>query len=174
MRVAGCELRVASCELWVAKLETRNPKPETRNPKPETRNPKPETRKKITLQIKIKVMKNYRDLDVFKLSYRLAVDVHKLSMKLPKYELYETGSQIRRSSKSITANIAEGYGRKRYKADFIRFLIYAHASCDETLVHLEFIKDIHNLNTDNLVQDYNKLGGKINNFIKYVEEKWKS
>ncbi|MEZ4906476.1 MAG: four helix bundle protein [Saprospiraceae bacterium] len=54
-------------------------------------------------------------------------------MQLPNYEMYEQGSQIRRSSKSIKDNIAEGYGRKKYKADFIKFLIFAHASCDETI-----------------------------------------
>ena len=54
-------------------------------------------------------MKNYKDLDVYKISYKLAFEVHKMSMKLPKYELYEQGSQIRRSSKSIKSNIVEGY-----------------------------------------------------------------
>ena len=71
-------------------------------------------------------MKNYRDLDIYNESYRLAVEVHKMTFKLPKYELYEEGSQIRRSSKSITSNIVEGYGRRKYKAEFIRFLIFSH------------------------------------------------
>ncbi|MBW1744074.1 MAG: four helix bundle protein, partial [Deltaproteobacteria bacterium] len=44
-------------------------------------------------------MKNYKDLEIYSLSYDLAVKLHKLSLKLPKYELYEEGSQIRRSSK---------------------------------------------------------------------------
>ncbi len=83
-------------------------------------------------------MKSYRDLDVFQISYELAIAVHRVSLKLPKYEMYEEGSQVRRSSKSITANIVEGYGRRRYKLDFIKFLVYAHASCDETIVHLNF------------------------------------
>src|SRR5690625_6379310 len=47
-------------------------------------------------------------------------DALPISMNLPKYELYETGSQIRRSSKSIRANIVEGYGRRRYKRDYIK------------------------------------------------------
>jgi four helix bundle protein len=54
-----------------------------------------------------------------------------MSLKLPKFELYETGSQIRRSMKSVKANIVEGYGRRYYKNDFIRFIIYALASTDE-------------------------------------------
>jgi four helix bundle protein len=121
-------------------------------------------------------MKSYRDLEIYTLSYDLAVKVHKMSLKLPKYELYEEGSQIRRSSKGITSCIVEGYGRKKYKADFTKFIIYAHASCDETILHLNFIKDIHGFiekEIEALFDAYNKLGGKINKFIQYIETEWK-
>jgi len=70
-------------------------------------------------------MKSYRDLEVYQESKRLTIEVHKISMKLPKFELSEEGNQIRRSSKSVTSMIVEGYGRRRYKADFIKHLIYA-------------------------------------------------
>ena len=123
----------------------------------------------------MRVMKNYTDLDIYKLSYELALKVHKMSLKLPNYELYE-GSQVRRSSKGVTSCIVEGYGRKKYKADFIKFLIYSHASCDETILHLSFIKDTSNVNvedTQSLIDLYNDLGGKINNFIRYVEAEWR-
>ena len=85
--------------------------------------------------------KNYKDLEIYQLSYKLALEIHALSLKLPKYEQYEEGSQIRRSSKSVSIKIAEGCGRRRYKNDFIKFLIIAHSSCDETKVHLNFLKD---------------------------------
>ncbi|PLX04018.1 MAG: four helix bundle protein [Marinilabiliales bacterium] len=120
-------------------------------------------------------MSSYNDLEIYKLSYQYALDVHEITMKLPPYENYEQGSQVRRSSKSIKDNIAEGYGRRRYKAEFIRFLIYAHASCDETISQLNMISEIYykdNPLTD-LMEKYNQLGGKINNFIKYVENNWK-
>lgn len=120
-------------------------------------------------------MKSYRDLDVYKLSFDLAIEIHQLSLELPKYELYEIGSQIRRSSKSVNANIVEGYGRKRYKFDFIKFLVYAHASCDETINHLKMINEIHfveNPKTD-LFYKYEELGKKLNKFIQYVEYNWK-
>jgi four helix bundle protein len=58
-----------------------------------------------------------------------------MSLKLPKFEMYETGSQIRRSSKSVRSNIVEGYGRRRYRNDYIRFITYALASNDETTDH---------------------------------------
>ena len=121
-------------------------------------------------------MKNYKDLEIYKLSYELALKVHKLTISLPKFEIYEEGSQIRRSSKSITSNIVEGYGRRRYKADFIKFLIYSHSSCDETILHLNFIKDTHKnliLNIDDLINEYNLIGSKINAFIQYVEKEWR-
>ena len=121
-------------------------------------------------------MKSYKDLEVYKLSYELAVKIHKISLKLPKYELYEEGSQIRRSSKGITSCIVEGYGRRKYKADFIKYLVYAHASCDETILHLNFIKDTDEFDKNELnifLDNYDELGRKINQFIKYVESNWK-
>jgi four helix bundle protein len=120
-------------------------------------------------------VKNYRDLEIYKLSYELAISVHQMSLSLDKYELYEEGSQIRRASKGITACIVEGYGRRRYKAEFVKYLVYAHASCDETIVHLQFIKDAHKKLEGEclrLIEAYNELGSKINKFIQYVESEW--
>ena len=120
-------------------------------------------------------MKSYNDLEVYQLSYNLAIEIHKMSLELPKYEIYEQGSQIRRSSKGIKDAIAEGYGRRRYKADFIKYLIYAHASCDEAISQLNMISDIHypDKPLTDLISKYNLLGSKINKFIQYVETSWK-
>ncbi|OGW52214.1 MAG: four helix bundle protein [Nitrospirae bacterium RBG_19FT_COMBO_42_15] len=120
-------------------------------------------------------MKNYRDLEIYKMSYDLAIKLHKISLRLPQYEMYEEGSQLRRSSKGVASCIVEGYGRKKYKADFIKFLTYSHASCDETILHLNFIKDTHELDKKELqlfLNAYDELGSKINRFIQYVENKW--
>lgn len=76
-------------------------------------------------------MSSYKELEIYKLAYNIASRVHKASLKLPAFELYEQGGQIRRSTKSIKDTIVEGYGRRRYKAEFIRYLIFAQASCDE-------------------------------------------
>ena len=121
-------------------------------------------------------MNNYKDLDIYKLAYRLAIEVHKMTMTLPKYELYEQGSQVRRSSKSIKDNIAECFGRRRYKDEFVRFLIFAHSSCDEAISQLTMINEIYfeNNGITGLLEEYELLGGKINKFIQYVEENWKS
>ena len=81
---------------------------------------------------------SYKDLRIYQLALGLVVDIHKMSLvDLPKFEMYEEGSQIRRSAKPIVSNIIEGFGRRRYKNEFIRFLTYALASCDETKGHLE-------------------------------------
>ncbi len=120
-------------------------------------------------------MKTYRELEIYKLSYRLAVEVHKLSLQLPKFELYEEASQARRSSKAVTALIVEGYGRSKYKAEFLKFLIYALGSCDETTVHLNFLKDTHDdfgERLNSLLKEYDELGKKVNKFIGYVESNW--
>jgi four helix bundle protein len=121
-------------------------------------------------------MNSYKDLDIYKLAYRLAIDVHKMTMTLPKYELYEQGSQVRRSSKSIKDNVAEGFGRRRYKDEFVRFLIFAHASCDEAISQLTMINELHFENKDlnSLLEEYEVLGSKINKFIQYVEDSWKT
>jgi len=119
-------------------------------------------------------MKNYWDLEIFQMSYGLAVKVHRMTLTLPKYEMYEQGSQVRRSSKSIKDNIVEGYGRNRYKQDFIRFLVYAQASCDEAISKLTMIDEIHfeSKKLVELVSEYDVLGRKINKFIDYVEKHW--
>jgi four helix bundle protein len=120
--------------------------------------------------------KNYRNLEIYQLSYELAMKIHRMSLKLPKYELYEEGSQIRRSSKGVCSCIVEGYGRRKYKNDFVRFLVYAQASCDETELHLAFIHDSEYIGEDvykELNEENDKLGRKINKFIQYVETEWR-
>jgi len=120
------------------------------------------------------VMKNYRDLEIYQLAYQLAIEVHKMTLTLPGYEMYEQESQIRRSSKSIKDNIVEGYGRRRYKNEFIRFLIFAQASSDETISQLTMINEIHfeSKGLTELISDYEIFGRKINKFIDYVEKHW--
>ncbi|MEB2785107.1 four helix bundle protein [Algoriphagus persicinus] len=67
-------------------------------------------------------MSTYKDLDIYKISFNLFLKTHPFTLKLPKYELYELGSQLRRSSNSVNTNIVEGYGRRSYKID----VIYSH------------------------------------------------
>jgi four helix bundle protein len=121
-------------------------------------------------------MISYKDLEIYQTAFQLCIRVHNESLLLPKFELYEQGSQIRRSSKSVKDQIAEGYGRRKYKADFIRFLIYAQASNDECSNQIETIIELYpdNQNWKYLYKQYDILGKKINRFIKYVETNWRT
>lgn len=117
---------------------------------------------------------SYRDLEIWKLARQIAVAVHRMTLQdLPKFEMYEEGSQIRRSAKSISANIVEGYGRRRYKQEFIRFLVFAHGSCDETIDHLEMLFATGSLTNEVVYRDLSAqldvLGRKLNVFIDSVE-----
>ena len=112
--------------------------------------------------------KTYKDLDVYKISFQLFIKTHQFTFELPKYETYELGSQLRRSADSVNSNIVEGYGRRRYKKDFIKFLVYAHASNLETVNHLKKLKLLYpNLleTALSLEKEYDKLGGKLHKFI---------
>jgi four helix bundle protein len=118
---------------------------------------------------------SYTKLRIWSMASDLVVDIHRMTLeKLPKFEMYEEGSQIRRSIKSVKSNIVEGYGRRRYKQEYIRFLTYALASCDETLDHLENLYITGSLKDNSLYNDLNNrlevLGKKLNNFIKAVEK----
>lgn len=119
-------------------------------------------------------MKSCRDLQIFAASKRLAIEIHKISLSLPKFELFEEGSQVRRSSKSVTSSIVEGYGRKKYKADFIKFLVYAHSECDETILHLDFLFETESLKDENFYrrtrEEYELLSKKIHVYIQWVSE----
>lgn len=89
---------------------------------------------------------SYKNLDIWKLAREVIIEIHKMSLdELPKFEMYEVGSQIRRSSKSIKSNIVEGYGRRYYKQEFIHHLIIALASNDETIDHLETLFETKSL-----------------------------
>ncbi len=113
------------------------------------------------------------DLDIYRKAHKLAVEIHELSLKLPKFEMYEQASQIRRSSKSIKSNIVEGFGRRRYKQEFIRFLTFSLASCDETRDHLDTLDETESLRDTEkykyFCEEYDHLGRMISNFIKSVQ-----
>ncbi|MBC8391083.1 MAG: four helix bundle protein [Deltaproteobacteria bacterium] len=118
---------------------------------------------------------SYKNLEIWKLSRELVVDIHKMAIEnLPKYEFYEEGRQIRKSIKSVKSTIVEGYGRRRYKNEFIRFLTYAISSNDETLDHLETLKETESLDDNNLYHSLHErlelLGKKINLFLQSVEK----
>ena len=122
---------------------------------------------------------SYRDLEVWRLARDLVIDVHQMTLSgLPRFEDFEEGSQIRRSMKSVKSTIVEGYGRRRYKQEFIRYLTYSIASCDETADHLETLFETGSLKDANLYEDLHRrldeLGKKLNLFTQSVEKNHRS
>jgi four helix bundle protein len=118
-------------------------------------------------------IRSYRDLEIYRLSFQYATELHDLSMKFPKFETFEEGSQLRKSSKSIAATITEGWGRRYYKSEFVKFLIYALASCDETSVHLDFVHKSGYMDVvahREFIKKYEDLGKKINRFLQKVRQ----
>jgi four helix bundle protein len=117
---------------------------------------------------------NYRNLEVWQLARELVVAIHNMTLtKLPKFEMFEEGSQIRRSIKSVKSNIVEGYGRRRYKQEFVRFIDYALASCDETADDLDTLVATNSLTDsatiDDLTRKVDELGRKLNLFLQSIE-----
>lgn len=116
---------------------------------------------------------SYKNLDVWKLARIAVIEIHSMSFTLPKFEQFEEAQQIRRSSKTVKSCIVEGYGRRRYKADYIKFLIYALSSNDETIDHLETLFETASLKDESLYNSLHskveELGKKLNNFIQAVE-----
>jgi len=118
---------------------------------------------------------SYKDLEIYKIAHQLVIDIHQLTLScLPRFEMYEEGSQIRRSCKSVKSNIVEGYGRRRYKNEFIKFLTYAIASNDETIDHLTNLFETNSLTDlkrfEDLSEQLDKLGKKLNLFLQTIEK----
>ena len=116
---------------------------------------------------------SYKNLVIWQEARTLVIDIHKMTIeKLLKFELYEEGGQIRKSSKSVKSTIVEGYGRRRYQQEYIRFLTYAIASNDETIDHLETLYETDSLKDKELYENLHGrieiLGKKLNNFIKTI------
>ena len=118
---------------------------------------------------------SYKNLEIWQIARELIIDIHKMTLnKLPKFEMFEEGAQIRKSSKSVKSTIVEGYGRRRYKQEFIRFLSYALGSNDETIDHLETLFETGSLTDKSLYEDLHEridiLGKKLNLFMQSVQK----
>ncbi len=119
------------------------------------------------------MIRSFRDLEVYKEAYELAIIVNKNVNKLPLFEKNDLGSQLRRASKSVPSNIAEGWAKRRFEKQFKLHLDSAIGSCNEMEVHLSLTRDLGFWSKefcDSLIDRYLKLGGKIFN----LGENWKT
>ena len=91
----------------------------------------------------------FEDLQVFQKAYRLSLEIHRRSLEFPQIEQYALADQIRRASKSICANLAEGYGkRSQSTAEFKRYILISIGSADEMRVWLRYCLDLTYITTD--------------------------
>lgn len=114
------------------------------------------------------MIKSFRDLDVYRESYELTLQIHKLLIQLPAYEKSDLTSQMRRASKSIPANIAEGYAKRVSQKEFLRHLTIALGSANEMEVHISMAKDLGYWQDDSaeeVLLKYQILGKKLNKLI---------
>ena len=89
------------------------------------------------------------DLEVFRRAYRLSLKVHRASLEFPRIEQFALADQVRRASKSICANLAEGFGRQQQsKPEFRRFLMMALGSADEMQVWTMYCRDLGYIGAD--------------------------
>jgi len=125
--------------------------------------------------MKTEKYEGYRKLKVYQQAHGLALEIHKMSLILPKFELYEEESQIRRSSKSVSSNIVEGFSLRHYKNEYLRYLSLAYASSQETIEHLDYLFETGSLSNEELCSRLNKgydaLCGMLFNLIQSVHEK---
>lgn len=87
------------------------------------------------------MLRGYKDLKVYQLAYKLAMDIFNESKSFPKEERYSLTDQIRRSSHSVAANIAEGFRKRRYPNMFVSKMADADSEAAETQVWLDFARD---------------------------------
>ena len=111
----------------------------------------------------------YQKLKVYQLAYKLAIEVFNLSKNFPKEETYSLTDQIRRASRSICVNIAEGYRKRIYPKHFKSKMTDADSECSETMVWLDFSRDCNYITKeecDILYDQYKEVGKMLGNMIK--------
>ena len=110
----------------------------------------------------------YHRLDVFRKAYALSLEIHRTTLGFPAFEGVEISRQLRRSSKSIAANIVEGMARQKSPKDLVRFLRDAMGSCDESRLWLNYAKDLGYITEpqhDGWIDRYCEVGRMINGLI---------
>ncbi len=119
------------------------------------------------------MMKGFKDLDVYHLAYRLSMHIFELSKTFPEEERYALTDQIRRSSRSVCSNIAEGYRKRIYPSHFKSKMSDADAEASETLVWLDFAHNCAYISKEthqHLYSKYEQVGRMLGGMIKHPEK----
>ncbi len=119
------------------------------------------------------MINSFEDLEVFQRAYRLSLTIHRLSLEFPQREQYGLGEQIRRASKSICANIAEGFAKQSYsKAEFKRYITIAVGSSDEMRVWIRYCLDLDYI-TEETWQHWRDEYKEISKMLSGLNRSWK-
>jgi len=122
----------------------------------------------------MEIIKSHKELTVYQLAFKSSMELFNLSKSFPKEEVYSLTSQIRRSSRSVSANLAEAFRKRRYEKAFVSKLSDCEAEAAETQVWLDYSFECGYLSRDlyeKLFNDYDKIIGKIVVMLNYPE-KW--
>ena len=118
-------------------------------------------------------MAGHKDLKVFQMAYRLAMEIFHLTKNFPVEERYSLTDQIRRSSRSVAVNIGEGYRKRQYPKMFVNKLSDSDGEATETQIWLEFSKDCSYLSVENyerLTREYEEVGRMLGGMILHPEK----
>ena len=118
-------------------------------------------------------LKGHRDLKVYQLAYKLAMEIFEISKSFPKEEKYSLTDQIRRSSRSVAANIAEGFRKRQYPKMFLSKLADADGEAAETQVWLDFARDCEYLEAKHqaeLQKRYEEVGRMLGKMMSMPEK----
>ena len=118
-------------------------------------------------------LKGHRDLKVYQLAYKLAMEIFNASKSFPKEEKYSLTDQIRRSSRSIAANIAEGFRKRQYPKMFVSKLADADGEAAETRVWLDFARDCEYMPSKlhaELIKGYEDVGKMLGTMMSMPEK----
>ena len=116
----------------------------------------------------------YKELKIYKRSYKAAKAVYEMTENFPKEERYGITNQLKRASLSIPLNIAEGYAKRESQEEFKRFLMMALGSSNEVLVLLDFSKDVGYISKEThskAFAEYEEIASMLNSFIQSIKAK---
>jgi four helix bundle protein len=119
-------------------------------------------------------IKTHKELIVYQLAFKVSMEIFQITKSFPKEEIYSLTSQIRRSSRSVCANLAEAFRKRRYEKAFVSKLSDSEGEAAETQVWLDYSLECEYLEKEryqNLLIEYEKVIGMLVNMIKHPE-KW--
>jgi len=122
----------------------------------------------------MKIIRSHKELVVYQMAFKSSMEIFTLTKSFPKEELYSLVSQIRRSSRSVSANLAEAFRKRRYEKAFISKLSDCEAEAAETQVWLDYSIECGYLSKDyyeKLYEEYDKIIGKLVVMLRYPS-KW--